>query len=162
LQDTRSGRLYSYCFCLYKSESIKDLMGRLNQCAADLGLQQIIDTRVDAADMIQHVLKEFVGQSDLIDKEREKLRTDTEKCFQELTAELGEIENKSASQLKEIFANLEVFLRPNLAEVKENLIDTNFKLDRMILAGTGITTINITDNIKITLSYFGLFYSACI
>ena len=103
LQDTRSGRLYSYCFCFYKAEFIKDLMGRLNQCALDLGLQQIIDTRVDAADMIQHVLKEFVDQPALSDKERETLRTDMERYFLELKAQLGEIENKSASDLKEIF-----------------------------------------------------------
>ena len=133
LQDTRSGRLYSYCFCFYKAEFIKDLMGRLSQCAADLGLQQIIDTRVDAADMIQHVLKEFVDQSALSDKEREKLRTDMERYFLELTAQLGEIENKSASDLKEIFTK----------EVKEKLIDANSKLDQMIFGGGGITTIII-------------------
>ena len=133
LQDTRSGQFYSYCLCYYKAEFIKDLMGRLNQCAADLGLQQIIDTRVDAADMIQHVLKEFVDQSALSDKERETLRTDMERYFLELTAQLGEIENKSASDLKEIFTK----------EVKEKLIDANSKLDQMIFGGGGITTIII-------------------
>ena len=99
-----------FIFSADKAKAIAVLQKWLEQCATALGLQQIMDNeerRVDSAEMIQHVLNEFSGQSV---SEREEMQKDVERYFQTFTSQLVEIENKSLIELRAIYSDLEVRL----------------------------------------------------